>query len=80
MSEQKATRPKVSFYTDADDAARARGAFRATLGQEGHRSWSDFLAAAVLAETERLEAKYNGGEPFPSVEAGGIPLGRPMGA
>lgn len=75
----KGPKPKVSFYTDKDDADRARGAYRATSAQEGHLSWSDFLAAAVLAETERLEAKYNGGKPFMPVAPGGIPAGRPMG-
>ena len=75
----KGVKPKVAYYTDPDDADRARGAYRATSLQEGHRSWSDFLAAAVLKETERLEEKYNGGQPFPSIGAGGIPTGRPMG-
>ena len=32
-----------------------------------------------LAEVERLEAKYNNGQPFPAVGARELPQGRPMG-
>ena len=35
--------------------------------------------AAALAEVERREQKYNSGKPFPDLEAGSIPRGRPMG-
>lgn len=76
---QKVQKPKVSFYTEHEEVDRARGAYRATGAREGHLSWSEFLNAAVQAETKRLEAKYNGGKPFEPVSAGGIPTGRPMG-
>ena len=33
----------------------------------------------VMAEVERLERKYNGGQPFPAVGARELPQGRPMG-
>ena len=33
----------------------------------------------VMAEVERREQKYNSGKPFPDLEAGSIPRGRPMG-
>ncbi|MGJ9414415.1 hypothetical protein ACHAAC_17075 [Aeromicrobium sp. CF4.19] len=71
--------PKVSFYSDPDDTARMRGAFRATLAHEGWTSLSHFLSSAVMTEVERLEKKHNGGQPFTPVDPGGIPQGRPMG-
>lgn len=71
--------PKVTFYQPQEDTARMRGAFRHTDREEGDRSLSDFIHKAVMAEVERREAKYNGGRPFPDLEAGSIPRGRPMG-
>ncbi len=72
-------RPKVSFYQDPEDTARVRGAHLHTMVMERRLSLSEFIHEAVMAEVERLEVKYNDGEPFPSVGAGGIPQGRPMG-
>lgn len=78
-SEEKRTYPhKVSFYQRREDTARVRGAVLATRLNEGHRSMSEFINAAVLTEVERLEVKYNNGEPFPSVEADRGHAGRPM--
>jgi hypothetical protein len=74
-----AGRAKVGFYQDADDTARARAAFTQTRTQEQHRSFSDFVAAALMAEVERLERTYNGGKPWPGMEAGEIPTGKPFG-
>lgn len=71
--------PKVSFYQDPEDTARVRGAILHTMTTEGARNLSQFIHQAVMAEVERLEAKYNGGQPFPPVEARGLPQGRPMG-
>ncbi len=71
--------PKVTFYQPQDDTARMRGAFRHTDREEGDRSLSDFIHKAVMAEVERREKKYNSGKPFPDLEAGSIPRGRPMG-
>ncbi|KFC52528.1 hypothetical protein V1463_11910 [Micrococcus yunnanensis] len=71
--------PKVTFYHPQDDTARMRGAFRHTDREEGDRSLSDFIHKAVMAEVERREQKYNSGKPFPDLEAGSIPRGRPMG-
>nr|WP_290280186.1 hypothetical protein [Corynebacterium faecale] len=42
---------------------------------EGNRNLSQFVNRAVMAEVERLEAKYNNGEPFPSVGAREMPQG-----
>lgn len=75
-----AGKPKVGFYQRAEDTARARAAFVWTRPQEGHRSFSDFVAAAVMAEVERLEAKYHGGKPWPAMDAGQLPVGKPLGS
>ena len=72
-------RPKVTFYQTPEDSARMRGAHRHTDREEGDRSLSDFIHKAVMAEVERREKKYNSGNPFPSLDAGSIPRGRPMG-
>lgn len=71
--------PKVSFYQDPEDTARVRGALLHTQITEGSRSLSAFINHAVMAEVERLEAKYNDGKPFPAVGARELPQGRPMG-
>lgn len=71
--------PKVSFYQDPEDTARVRGAILHTQLTEGSRSLSAFINHAVMAEVERLEAKYNGGKPFPAIGAREMPQGRPMG-
>lgn len=78
VSEKKTYPPKVSFYQSREDTARMRGAILATRAEEGYRSMSDFLHAAAMAEVERLEAKYNSGEPFPPIEADRGHAGRPL--
>lgn len=70
---------KVSFYQDPEDTARVRGAILHTMTTEGSRTLSQFIHHAVMVEVERLEAKYNGGQPFPSMGARELPQGRPMG-
>lgn len=69
---------RVGFYQLTDDTARARAAYKWTGHQEGHRSLSDFFAAAIMKEVERLERDYNGGQPWPGVDPGDIPTGKPM--
>lgn len=71
--------PKVSFYQDPDDTDRVRGAILHTMAAEGPRSLSQFINKAVMTEVERLERKYNNGQPFPAVGAE-LPQGRPMGS
>ncbi|MFC7403173.1 hypothetical protein [Citricoccus sp. GCM10030269] len=66
---------KVSFYQDPQDTARVRGAILYTMTTEGNRNLWQFVNRAVMAEVERLEAKYNDGRPFPSVGAREIPQG-----
>lgn len=70
---------KVSFYQAPEDTDRVRGAIIHTTSSEGPRSLSQFIHQAVMTEVERLEAKYNGGKPFPAVGARELPQGRPMG-
>lgn len=70
---------KVSFYQDETRTAHARGAHLYTMAHERRKSLSEFIDNAVMAEVERLEAKYNDGKPFPPVQSGEIPQGRPMG-
>lgn len=74
------TLPKVSFYQDAEDTARARAAWFHTQTSEGARTWSEFLRDAVMAETARLEAKYNGGDEWPAMRPKEAPQGRPAGS
>lgn len=66
---------KVSFYQDPDDTDRIRGAILHTMVSEGNRTLSQFMQKVSMAEVERLEAKYNGGKPFPSVKPGDLPQG-----
>ena len=71
---------QVKFYADPAATARARGAYvNTTYGQTGHKSWSEFLAAAVAAYTESLEQRYNDGKPWPPMEVNDLPRGRPVG-
>lgn len=72
---QKKYAHKVSFYQDPEDTDRVRGAILYTMVSEGNRNLSQFVHRAVMAEVERLEAKYNGGQPFPAVGAREIPQG-----
>lgn len=66
---------KVSFYQDPTDTDRIRGAILHTMVSEGNRTLSQFMQKVSMAEVERLEAKYNGGKPFPGVKAGDLPQG-----
>ena len=71
--------PKVSFYQEAEQTKRLRGAVLHTMLTEGHRNLSEFCEKAVMEKVARLEEQYNGGNPFPPVEARELPQGRPMG-
>lgn len=75
-----AKQQKVGFYQHPEDAARMRGAFSMTNGQEGDRSLSDFIQKAVMAEVERREKLYNNGQPFGAVLPGEGLIGRPKGS
>src|SRR5690625_597909 len=80
VGERRTYRHKVSFYQERDDTARVRAAIMHTNHLEGPRSLSDFVHHAVMTEVERLERKYNDGEPWPGIGPGELPRGRPMGS
>ncbi|MEJ5914247.1 ParB family protein, partial [Pseudokineococcus sp. 1T1Z-3] len=75
---ESAGKRKVGYAQDADDTARARAAYNWTRANTGTRSFSDFIANAVMAEVERLEKEYNGGKAWAGMHAGEIPTGRPL--
>lgn len=74
------SKTKVGFYQAPEDAARARAAYDWTRPHEGHRSFSDFISSAVMREVERLEEKYQDGQPWPALEPGELPTGKPLGS
>ena len=71
-------RTTVTFYLTDDMRNRARAAYRQTSFSERDTSWSEMLNKALLAEVQRRERAYNGGDAF---EGGSDPLtpGRPIG-
>jgi len=73
-----AAKSKVGFYQDPTDTARARAAYDWTRPHEGHRSFSDFISAALMREVGRLERQYHDGSPWPAVAPGQLPTGKPM--
>lgn len=70
---------KVGFYQRPEDTARARAAFNWTRLQEGHRSFSDFVAEALMKEVVRLEQEHHAGAPWPPLDPGHLPTGKPLG-
>lgn len=75
---KRPAKTKVAYYQEVEEAARVRGGFHQVGHLEGYRTFSDFHAAVVLAEIQRLEAKYNEGEPFIGAAPGTGRLGRPL--
>lgn len=69
---------QVNASIPHDLRTRIRAAYRATSVAEGHRSFSDFVAAVLEAEAQRLEARYNDGQRFTGGEQN-LPTGRPLG-
>ncbi len=74
----KPGKSKVGFYQDPTDTARARAAYDWTRPHERHRSFSDFISAALMREVGRLERQYHDGSPWPAVAPGQLPTGKPM--
>lgn len=75
-TDKRKWRHKVSFYQDPEDTERVRAAILHTmLTEEANRNLSQFINDTVMAEVERLEAKYNGGKPFKGVPSGEMPRG-----
>lgn len=69
----------MSVRATLSDQARIRAAFMATNSAERHGSLSDFITRAALEKVAQLERQYNDGEPWPAVDAGDVPTGRPLG-
>lgn len=75
----KSRKEKVGFYQAVEDADRARAAFMWTrTTPDGQRSFSDFIARAVMCEVNRLETEYNSGLPWSAMCAGELPTGKPL--
>lgn len=68
-------RVQATFYARKATMDRIRGAVKVAGEREGYDSLTDLVLTTVLAEVERMEKKYNGGEPFAGVEPGSLPLG-----
>lgn len=69
---------QLNAAVPVDVRARIRAAYRATGAAEGHRSFSDLIAALLDVEATRLEQRYNNGQPFTGGEHA-LPPGRPLG-
>lgn len=60
-----ATKVKVGLYLEDSFLGRARAAYWNTAAQENNRSFSAWVARALERDVLRLEAQYNGGQPWP---------------
>lgn len=74
---EKVWPPKTSFYQSSEDGGRMRAAFVNSMIAEGVTSLSEFIGNAVAREVERVEAQYNGGQPWPPVKPQQVPKGPP---
>ncbi|OAD97688.1 hypothetical protein [Arthrobacter sp. OY3WO11] len=64
------------YYTE-EQAEQVRAAFlEAGQPEEGDASVSDFIVRASMREVKRLQRKYNGGKPWPPVQAGELRKGQ----
>lgn len=70
---------KMTVTVGEERRARLRTAYTLTHLQEGHRTFSGFIAAALDAEVQRLEQRYNEGRRFENAERG-VTRGRPLGS
>jgi len=71
-------RTTVTFYLTDAMRNRARAAYRQTSFDERDGSWSEMLNKALLAEVQRRESVYNGGDVFVGNDEPLTP-GRPIG-
>jgi hypothetical protein len=68
---------RMPFQAAPDSLARIRATEHYARMHEGYASMSEWMEAVMLRECQRLENKYNDGEPFPL----GTPRrGRPAGS
>jgi len=68
----------MSVRVTLEDQARIRATFLATNSAERHGSLSDFITRATLKQVLALETQYNAGKPWPAVDPGEVPTGRPI--
>lgn len=74
--QEATTKVKASFYGDSATIDRMREAFTRNKIDEDYESFSDFIIQAALKETQRLEKKYNNGEPYQGIKR--LSVGRPL--
>lgn len=76
MANPKKIAAFTPYYTE-EQAGQVRAAFlEAGKPEEGDASVSDFIVRASMREVKRLQRKYNGGKPWPTVAAGELRRGR----
>ncbi|WP_431198082.1 ParB family protein [Leifsonia xyli] len=68
----------MTFYLTDAMRNRARAAYRQTSYDERDTSWSEMINKALLAEVQRRERAYNGGQAFVGNDEPLTP-GRPIG-
>ena len=76
MAKAKKIAAFTPYYTE-EQAEEVRAAFvNAGKTEEGDASVSDFIVRASMREAKRLQRKYNGGKPWPPVQAGELRRGQ----
>lgn len=75
MAKPKKVPAFTPYYTE-DQAGQVRAAFLETGEVEGEASVSDFIVRATMREVKRRQRKYNGGKPWPPVQAGELRRGQ----
>ena len=76
MAKAKKIAAFTPYYTE-EQADEVRAAFvNAGKTEEGDASVSDFIVRASMREAKRLQRKYNGGKPWPPVQAGELRRGQ----
>ncbi|WDF35135.1 hypothetical protein PTW37_16675 (plasmid) [Arthrobacter agilis] len=63
-------------YFSQTDADQVRAAFLAAGHEEGYRSVTDLIEAAVMREVKRLQRKHNNGRKWEPVAPGTLRPGR----
>lgn len=73
------SRTKMTFYTTDELVGQVR-AFLANVpsAQHGYRNVSEFVDAAVSAQVDAMQEKYNRGKAWPPADAGTVARGRPV--
>ena len=75
MAKPKKVPAFTPYYTE-EQAGQVRAAFLETGEDEGEASVSDFIVRATMREVKRRQRKYNGGKPWPPVQAGELRRGQ----